>query len=216
MLTIAAVAIDTLLDADERVKALAAARVTFAVIAVACAAPLLLKVTDVRATNLDRIAAFVGKHATADDLVIVWPMTDGATFKRYLQQPVSWLTIPNIPNVPAQPGDDVLQPYEQPNSLQPTLDRVEATLRNGGRVWLASTWPLELYNGVLRPVVPFDKKQPRTIGYFLRGWGYHLAATLQAHASEGHRVALPEDQAISIYEHSSLSVFSGWKETTTN
>ena len=216
LLAIVAVAIDTVVDARPGSKALPAARIVVALIGFGFSAPLLLKATEIRASNLDQVAAIVGKHATADDLIIVWPMTDGITFKRYLDRPLSWVTIPQTSNLPAQPGDDILKPFREANSLQPTLDRVEATLRNGGRVWVASSWPLGLREGGLPAVLPLDPQQPRTMGYFLRGWGFHLAAKLHAHASEGRRIAVPEEQPVSIYERCRLSVFSGWKETSPN
>jgi hypothetical protein len=211
MLTIVALAIDTALDSEHLAKAAALWRSTTAIVALAITAPLLLKASEIRATNLDYVANLVAKHATPDDLVVVWPGSDGITFNRYFDHRVPWITIPKAPNLPAQPGDDILAPFREPNSLRPTLAQVEATLRNGGRVWLASTWPLEIPEGQPRPVLPLEKNNPRSVGYFLRGWGHLLAVQMRLHAKETYRVALPQDQPVSVYEHSHVTVFAGWK-----
>ncbi|MDQ6623680.1 MAG: hypothetical protein M3Y86_09380 [Verrucomicrobiota bacterium] len=213
MLALVALSADSSLDLSGHWKLWPLARVATAAVGIAFSAPLLFKATEIRATNIDFVADVIAKHATPNDLVIIWPSADGVTFQRYYQSPNKWLTVPQAAHIPALPGDDIIAPFRQPNSLKPIVDQISATLQNGGRVWLASTWPLELPpEGRLRPVAPLDDQHPHSVSYFLRGWGYILAAEFRTHAAKCSYIPLPEDQPVSVYEHSHILLFSGWKE----
>ncbi len=212
ILAVAAVAMDLILDLENLRGHAPIARMTVALLGVIFVLPFSLRALDRRASNIDLAAAVISKQASEDDVVIVWPAPDGITFQRYLRRPLDWIAIPQVEHFPAQPGDDLLAPFREAGALQPVIEKVEAALKSNRRVWLASTWPLQLPRGPVPPVLPLSAANPRKMGYFLRGWGYLLAQEFQMHAAHISKVNLPNDQSISAYEEANVLVFEGWKD----
>lgn len=212
MLAVAAVALDTILDGRTVIAQMSALRSGVTLVILALTLSLSLRATQIRATNIDRSADLIARQAVEGDLVVIWPGSDATTFQRYLRRPLHWIAVPMMPHFPIEPGDDLLVPFRDPNSLEPVREQIRETLRGGHRVWLESSWPLVLPDGPVRRVIPWSKSSQGSLGYFLRGWGFILADDLRRHAEHPQLAEAIDDQPVSGYEKSAVSIFAGWKD----
>jgi hypothetical protein len=213
MLALAAMAIDLTLDFDGTSRIGIILRLTLAVAGVLTCVTTVIARIEVRASNLDVIAAVLEKHAGKDDLIVIYPFVDGITFTRYFHGVTPWVTIPKIEDLSLHRWDQLMQQARQENAIEPVLTQVNETLRSGHQVWVATTYSLAAPVGTPPPVLPLRDSQPRRIGYFLSGWRDLFVADLRLHAERGAPVDVPIDQPVSSYEHSRLFVFSGWKDS---
>ena len=214
VLAVIAVAIDVILDFRSLNVWAPITRAGVALAGLAVTSPLLFDAADTRASNLDIIAARIAKNSTAGDYVIIYPFVDGVTFKRYFHGEADWTTIPTLKNLPVAHWQEMILPFSTPDVIRPIIDHIEQTLRSGHNVWVAATWRLEAPDSP--PVVaPLDPAHPRPLGYLLRAWGEQFVYELRTHAKQMDAYAVPGDQPVSIYEHSHIARFSGWKDSAT-
>ena len=212
MLALVAVAFDQALDFGARSQKAASLRIVAAIACVLSSIGGVVKIQE-RASNLDVIGLILEKHAAPDDLIVVYPFVDGITFKRYFHGTTPWLTIPKIDDLGLHRWDQLMEQARTENAIAPVLDRINATLRSGRQVWVATTFPLVAPAGSPPPVLPLRPSQPRRIGYFLGGWREHLIANLREHTEHSAPINVPLEQPVSRYERSHLFVFSGWKDS---
>ena len=210
MLGLVAIAIDVILDFGALGWGIAG-RFLVAIICLLSSINLVVARVQLRASNLDVIAATLEKHAGPNDLIVVYPFVDGITFNRYYHGATPWVTIPKIGDLSLHRWDLLMQHARQENAIAPVLDQIDTTLRDGHQVWIATTFPLVVPAGPAAPVLPLQDSQPRRIGYFLGGWRDQLMANLRDHAERSGPIAVPLEQSVSRYERSRLVVFSGWK-----
>ena len=212
MLGLVAIAIDVILDFGALRWGIAG-RILVAIVCLLSSITLVVTRVQVRASNLDVIAATLEKHAGPNDLIVLYPFVDGITFSRYYHGATPWVTIPQIGDLSLHRWDLLMQQARQENAIAPVLDQIDKTLRSGNQVWLATTFPLVASEGPPSPVLPLQDSQPRRIGYFLGGWRELLVANLREHAERSNPVNIPIEQPVNRYERSRLFVFSGWQDS---
>ena len=212
MLALVAIAIDVILDLGA-VRWATAGRILVAIVCLLSSITLVVARVQVRASNLDVIAATLEKHAGPNDLIVLYPFVDGITFNRYYHGATRWLTIPKIGDLSLHRWDLLMQQARQENAIAPVLEEIDKVLRDGNQVWIATTFPLVPSEGPPRPVLPLQDSRPRRIGYFLGGWRDLLVANLREHAERSTAVNVPIEQSVSKYERSRLLVFSGWRDS---
>src|SRR2546423_2907660 len=83
MLALVAMALDLILDFGSEFRAATVGRILVAVACLVSSLTVALGRVQVRASNLDVIAAMLEKHAGAEDLIVIYPFVDGITFNRY-------------------------------------------------------------------------------------------------------------------------------------
>jgi hypothetical protein len=113
---------------------------------------------------------------------------------------------------PFTPSEDLLEEYRRPNAIGRIINSINETLRAGNKVWIASSWPMQIPATPPGPVRPLQKPDSHPLGYFFWRWQDTIAYDLDLHAVTRSRIDVPCDQPVSIYENSRLAVFSGWKE----
>lgn len=167
----------------------------------------------VRMTNLDRVAQGLAAAAGPRDLIVVVPWVAGITFQRYWQGGAPWITVPDFDDhrfhlhlalkEKMRLGDE---------GIAGELERVERTLREGGRVWLVG-----------QPLLPAgDEPPPRLLpapkaatGWraapYLNGWEAQLGAMLQRRSRVVRRVELPDPGPVNAWENLPVFVIEGWR-----
>ncbi|TMQ47828.1 MAG: cytochrome d ubiquinol oxidase subunit II [Candidatus Eisenbacteria bacterium] len=96
----------------------------------------------VRQTNLDLVAADVGKNAGPGDLVIVTHWFFGITFHRYYSGHAPWMTIPPLEDTRIHRYDLLKRLMEHPEAVHSrVLEAISRTLMAGGRVFLVGGLP---------------------------------------------------------------------------
>jgi hypothetical protein len=213
MLAVLSASIDLLCDFRQHLRLVPLARAGLALLALVATFPSLNAAISTRMSNLDLVADTISKRGAPGDLVIVNPYVDGVSFKRYYRGPVEWITIPMLPNLPLEHPNDLLNELRRPDSIVPALEKIRRTLQGGHNVWLATTWRWDPPAEIPQPVTPLRAPDPRTMGYFLRGWEQSFQYVLRAHAENSYVIAVPCDQPIAWYEQSRLFLFSGWRDT---
>jgi hypothetical protein len=212
MLAVIALAVDTLWDFRAQFSVLPAIRAGGAVIYLIVALPFVYEGTMLRLSNLDLIAQALEAHAAPGDFIVVFPHVEGITFDRYFHGKANWTTIPQLKYPPFRISDDLLEEYRRPNSIGRVLDSINETLRAGNKVWIASSWPMQIPAAPPDPVLPLRDQDSRPLGFFFWHWLDAITYDLNLHAVGRSRIEIPCEQPVSIYENSRVAVFSGWKE----
>lgn len=134
LLAFAVVCLEAVLAESNRLARPAFA--VFAVIATIGAVPAGLPVLRSRLTNVDLVAEHLSKSAGTNDLIILQPWYCGVSFARYYNGPAPWTTIPEIADHKMHRYDLVAAGIQQEHAARPVLDKIQAALAAGGRVWV--------------------------------------------------------------------------------
>jgi hypothetical protein len=212
ILAVLSASIDLLCDFRDNLRLVPLARAALALLVLVAIFPALYAAVSTRMSNLDLVANVITKRGVPGDLVIINPYVDAVSFQRYYHGPVEWITVPLLPHLPLQHPDDLLNELRRPDAIVPALEKIRHTLQTGHNVWLASTWRWDPPAERPSPVAPLRTPDPRTMGYFLRGWEQSFQYVLRAHAENFYVVPVPCDQPIVWYENSRLYLFSGWRD----
>jgi hypothetical protein len=167
----------------------------------------------VRMTNVDVVAQRIAADARAADLVVVVPWVAGISFGRYYAGAAPWITVPDLADHRFHRHLDVMAKMRLGDGgVRDELDRIERTLRAGGRVWVA---------GPLRAPAPGDAPPalvPAPAGPrgwraapYLDAWELQLGALLRAHAVEVWNVPLADVGAVNRWETLPLVMAEGWR-----
>ncbi|HAO79532.1 MAG TPA: hypothetical protein DCQ92_11265 [Verrucomicrobia subdivision 3 bacterium] len=168
-----------------------------------------------RQTNGDRLAAQVAGNAAPEDLIIVHPWYYGVTFNFYYHGAAKWTTLPPIADYRFFRYDLIKEQLQTPDAIGPVLERVEATLRAGHRVWVVGELPPPSTGArvpVDPPVAPNGPSgwldEPYSIA-----WGKKLGYLLQQHATSLTLLDDASNDSIPVNpsEKMTLTVASGWR-----
>ena len=211
-MAVVAVGIDALLGRigrDERTRAVRlAAIVVFAALLVGG----IWQRTHVRMTNLDVAATRLSREAGDGDLILVHPWFCGPTFDRYYTGKAAWLTLPPLADRRLQRLDLFKEQMQLDAPVQPVLDKMEATLREGRVVWLVGYYP---FSTPPRPPASLPRAGEGPGGWneapHLMVYGMHVAYFLQAHALHTKAVKLDLAQPVNPFENFPVMAVSGWR-----
>jgi hypothetical protein len=163
-----------------------------------------------RATTMDAIAAELEARATKDDLIVVHPWYAGITFARYYDGVAPWMIVPDLDTRLFQPYGAFKRRMAETNPIERELERIAATLRAGGRVWLAGE-PRFVEPGRQPGSLPPAPHGPR--GWYEAAysdlWSTQTAYLLQTSARDLRPVPLAVRAPTLWYEDFTLVVASG-------
>lgn len=94
-----------------------------------------------RMTSMPEVTAKISAEARSQDLIIVYPWYLGVSFDRYYQGKIPWTTVPNIADHRFHRYDQLKEKLQQVDALRPLFQRIDATLQQGGVVWLVGGLP---------------------------------------------------------------------------
>jgi hypothetical protein len=166
----------------------------------------------VRMTNLDLAARRLNQEAAKEDLILIHPWFCGVTFKRYYTGGADWLTLPPLADHRLQRLDLFKEQMQLEAPIQPVLEKLEATLRNGHTVWLVGHYP---FSQPPRPPPKMPRAGEGPSGWneapYMTAYGMEVAYLLQAHAGGSRPVPVETSQAVNSFENFPVRAVSGWK-----
>lgn len=169
----------------------------------------------VRRSNVDLIAAWLARHASANDLIVVENAWEGITFNRYYHGRTPWVTVPPIDSHEVHRNDLVMEKMSEPEAMDPVLQEIASTLRNGQNVWLlGSTPPVRTRESPARtPPPPPPSKMPTRwwAGAYLYWWNQQVATRLLEQALNEQAQPIPVPGPVNGLENISVVRFSGYK-----
>jgi len=170
-----------------------------------------------RFTNVDSIAARVGRDATPDDFIIVTPWYHGVTFARYYRGATPWATLPPTEFHRYHRYDLIKQKMmmaDQRAPIAPLEVTISDALRSGRRVFIVGNLPVVPGNtipSVLPPAPLRGDQWPQDL--YDREWSSMIAQFLQMHATDVHALVNKESNSrVNELENDALVVASGWRQ----
>ena len=94
------------------------------------------QILNVRFTNVDLAAKKISALADKKDFAVVTPWQVGITFAHYFNSACEWTTVPPMADHTAHRFDLIQLQMANTNAMQPVLEKIFATLRAGGAVWV--------------------------------------------------------------------------------
>ncbi len=167
-----------------------------------------------RRTNLDAVAAYLGRSAMEGDAIVVYPMYYGVTFQRYYKGIARWMTLPPLSESRIHRYDLVKDAMTRSDAIDPALEAMSQALRTGHRVWLVGGLPAPAMDKPA-PTLPPAPGAPSGwyCGPYLVTWGQQASHMLNAQALRGDPVPVPVPGKgrINPYENVPVLVVSGWR-----
>jgi hypothetical protein len=159
-----------------------------------------------RRSNVDLIAAVLGKNTSAGDLIVVQGAWEGITFDRYYHGHAHWVTVPPIDSHKVHRSDLVLEKMNQPDPMAPVLREITNTLRSGNSVWIVGGMAVV-------PAKQLPPPAPQTQGWqtYVNYWSAQVVVLLQDHALQKRILEIPVNGPVNRLENLPVVRFSGYK-----
>jgi hypothetical protein len=207
-----AVAIDALVARVMRDGWTRGVRLMAVVILTAILSPGTWQRTRVRMTNVDLAAERLNQEAGKKDLILIHPWFCGVTFHRYYAGGAEWLTLPPLADHRLQRLDLFKEQMQLDAPIQPVLEKMEATLRNGHTVWLVGHYP---FSQPPRPPPKMPRAGEGPGGWneapYMTAYGMEVAYFLQAHAGGSTPLNVEVTQAVNPFENFPVRAVTGWR-----
>jgi hypothetical protein len=206
-----AVAIDALVARWVRDGSARMLRIAAVLILAAILAPRAWQRAQVRMTNLDLVAARLSKEAARGDLILIHPWFCGVTFHRYYAGEAESLTLPPLPDYRLHYNTLFKQQMQLDAPIQPVLEKMEATLRDGHVVWLVGYYP---FSQPPRPPPKMPRAGEGPAGWnqapYMTAYGMEVAYFIQAHAARSTPLKVEVRQAVNPFENFPVQAVTGW------
>jgi hypothetical protein len=166
-----------------------------------------------RWTNLDLLAEGLGERVNADDFILVHPWYEGVTFNRYYRGSAAWSTLPEAAVSVFQDHRPIIAKMMERDPIRRILERIEATLRSGHRVWMiGGTDEIEAGEapGNLPPSLSGGRTGPQDEAY-MRVWGRQVMALLREHGVRQKYVTIADPGRHPHFERAVLFAVQGWR-----
>ncbi len=170
------------------------------------------QILNLRFTNVDLAAGKISTMAKKNDFAVVMPWQIGITFAHYFKGLCGWTTMPPIADHRVHRYDLILQQMADTNAAQPVLEKISATLRAGGAVWVAggindcedANMPAAL------PPPPLPTSGWNETPYRIT-WCNQLGWLLHRHATNIEEFKPLTTQCLGDTEQIALEKVTGWK-----
>jgi hypothetical protein len=211
MLCLCAISLDGLLGANwSALRPWGLYRIGFMVVMLTWSAGSAWEEAHTRRSNVDLIAAVLGKNALAGDLIVVNGAWEGITFDRYYRGQAHWVTVPPIDSHKVHRTDLVMEKMNQPDPMDPVLHEITRTLRSSNSVWFVGN--LAVLPAEQLPTPELQNKW--WLGSYLYRWKVQITAHLLDHALQKRILEIPVDVPVSCFENLPAVRFSGYKPDT--
>ena len=212
-LALAAGALDVLGGALETSRRWRVGRLAFLALALVLTLPTAWNEVQVRATNADLAAEAIAKEAAPGDYVVVAPWPYAVPFGYYYRGQAAWTSLPPLADNTIHRYDLMKAAIEKPEAaVRPVFERVEATLRAGGRVWVVGL--IDVTEPGRPPLIPAPAPDPR-FGWneaaYMVAWERMLGDFLQAHATGAQQVKVSAGREVSRLEDMAVYRVEGWQ-----
>ena len=161
-------------------------------------------------TNVDVLAAHLFANATPADLVVVFPWFYDISLTHYDRGPADIMTIPPLADVRAHRYDLLKAAMFDADALRPLLERLQAVLSAGGRVWVIGELPrVPAFARITRLGPPPLPGTGWSSDPYEASWSQEVSRFFAVHATS--RRTVPISEADDALEAPTLTVFEGWK-----
>ena len=172
------------------------------------------KAVNWRLTNVDLLCPRLVAEAAPEDLVVVSPWYCGITFQRYFKTATPWETAPPISDHSLARYDLVHEQMKKTNAMQPLIERAEATLRAGHRVWLVGMMAVPepgvpVPGDLPPPPLPHSDWADRP---YTETWVLQMNQFLSNHSREFKMVFETPQGNLNFMENLQLYRVEGWHE----
>jgi hypothetical protein len=168
----------------------------------------------VRRTNMDLIASKLRTESTPRDLIVVTPFYCGIGFQYYYHGSTPWMTLPPIAWSEVHNAYENVKPYLMQNEpLGSTIERIGATLRDGGRVWFVGGVRLPP-DGTLPPASP-PAPHPEwgwSDEMYTQIWSLQVGHFIKQRAATARVHEIKTDGPVQRFENLPLVEVAGWRE----
>jgi hypothetical protein len=216
MLSLCAISLDGILGANwPRLRPWGLLRIGFMVVMMTWGARSAWEEAHTRRSNIDLIAAVLGKQASAGDLIVVQGPWEGVTFDRYYHGQAHWVTVPPIDSHKVHRNDLVWEKLNQRDPMAPVLRESTNALRNGNSVWIVRhVTALDPKGLPLPPPLPPGLPTRWWLQPYLGYWSAQVTMPLLDHALQEQVLEIPVNGPVSRLENLSVLRFSGYKSNT--
>ena len=139
-----------------------------------------------RMSRMDEVARHLNQHAAPEDLIVVYPWYNGVSFHRYYQGKAAWTTLPELSDHRVHRYDLVKVRLQEPDPVQPVIERVQRATQAGGKIWLVGDLPPPASGETQPPRLPPAPESP-TGWYdepYTYVWGRQFEHFLRNHVRE--------------------------------
>jgi hypothetical protein len=183
----------------------------FAVLLLALSIPSAWRTTATRFTNVDVVGRTLARTAQAGDLIVVQPWYLGIPFQRYYASNVPWTLLPPIEDRRVHRWDLLAQHIAAAEPIRPILERAQATLERGDRVFIVRLFPVSRRNAP--PVrVPPAPDGIREASLYDLAWVSQLDSLLERHAARFARAPLEPMGRVNEFESAWVRIAYGGLE----
>jgi hypothetical protein len=159
-----------------------------------------------RLTTTDLIARDLSQNVRLGDLVIVSPWYVGITFGRYYQGAAEWTNLPNVDHIDHhlayEQQKEKVMPWPSPQGIQQELQKIDATLQAGGRVWWVG--PFKLLPPGKSPLILSGAPDPQygwSESAYLTSWQQIAIAKMQSIGVTVRPWAMPRPKGVNPNEN---------------
>jgi hypothetical protein len=186
-------------------------RAAFLVLIMLASSGAALREARTRRSNVDLVAAIVGREASDGDLVVIQDVWDAITFNRYYSGRAHWMTVPPIDSHRVHRTDLVLDEMKQADAIATVIEEANRVLRSGHTVWLVGDLPIVRPRRLLQ--LPAASALPTRwwLGAYSYFWNAQVSVDLLDHAQQGRLESIPARGPVSHFEDVSVVRFSGYK-----
>lgn len=182
-------------------------RIVAVMIIATCIAPGVWKASLARWSNVNLIAERLTKDAQERDYILVHPWYVGVTFCHYYRGQASWSTLPEFENYQFQDHRPLIAQMMKPNPIDSILNRIEDTLRSGGRVWFVGSLAdlgLAEVPARLEPSIDGGRTGPTDVTY-MAVWNEEVTALLRSRG-KATRVPIVDPKDRPVLNHEELEL----------
>jgi mannosyltransferase len=159
-------------------------------------------------SNMDVVARELAARAGPSDLVVASPWLYGISLRRYVRPDVGIATIPPLDDFSVHRFDLVRARMTSGAGVSGLLDRMDATLLAGHRVWIVGDLPPAGSTPERPGPPPLPDTQWRALPY-IEAWTDEVMVFLDRHAVV--REEVPVTRRAQPLENARLAWFSGWR-----
>ncbi len=171
------------------------------------------QILNLRFTNVDLAAKKISALAGKSDFAVVTPWQLGITFAHYFNGVCDWSTVPPMADHRVHRYDLIVRQMADRNAMPPVLEKISATLRAGGAVWVAggindcrdASMPAAL------PSPPLPASGWNETPYRIT-WNNQLGWLLHRHATNIEEFKRLTTQDLGDTEQVTLEKVTGWKD----
>jgi hypothetical protein len=163
-----------------------------------------------RKTSMDQACTILQYEAGPGDLIVIIPWYLGLPFQRYYHGQAPYVTVPQVDFLAYQKFELLLDPMRNPRAMNPTISRIEQTLRAGHCVYLLGDNEFPYFGTAPITIQPApDPIAGWNDGAYYHAWATQITFFLMHHARLAKQFDVPRE-GVSDAERPALWALKQW------